>query len=95
MQKDYKSFTKEFLKNEFCTAKSTFHFTQEQMAERMRLSTRQCSNLANGKSGFGMESVICFLAFLPEEYILTVLRNYRKLLVEKEENEFTTRRDKE
>ncbi len=94
MQYNYRLFTKEFLKNEFKNARSVLNLTQEQLAEQMRLSTRQCSNLANGRSGFGMESIICFLAFLPEEYVMSVLRKYRKMLIEQEENETMTHRNK-
>ncbi len=94
MRKEYKLFTKTFLKNELRTAKVTFDLTLEQMAENLRLSTRHCSNLLNGSSGFGMESVLRFLAFVPEEYAVMLLRKYRKLLSEQEENESLTPRKK-
>ncbi len=94
MRKEYKLFTKTFLKNEFRNAKVTFDLTLEQMAEELRLSTRQCSNLLSGSSGFGMESLIRFLVFVPEEYAVTLLRKYRKLLSEREENESLTPRKK-
>jgi len=94
MKNRYISMTNHYLRSELNKALTNLNLTQEGIAELMRISVRHCAYLLKGAAGFGVVSLCCLLAFLPEDYSQHILRDYRKMILTAEENEPLIHRNK-
>lgn len=55
-------------------------YTQEIMAEKLHIASRSYFDLEHEISGFSAMSLIYFMVLLPEEEVLILVKNFKKML---------------
>lgn len=63
------------------------NLTQEQLAALLHISARSYSDLECGKYRFSAATLILFLALLPDEEILHIIRGFLPVVAESEKKE--------
>ncbi len=85
--KQYKSFVKEFLAEYVGALRKNRKLTQEEMAERLRITGRAYGDLERGKYCFSALALLFLLLMLSEEEIQDFLEKLRKQAHELEHRE--------
>ena len=75
-----KHLLQEFLSEQIGQFRAAHHYTQEQMAERLRVSPRSYIDLEHNKFGCSALTLISFLLLLDGEQVLSLLAAVRRLL---------------
>lgn len=83
----YKEFTKTYLVTLLKPWRKARGLTQEEMAEKLRMSSRSYAALERGESGFSATTLLFFLALLSEEALLRVVREFLSEVNRKEQHE--------
>ncbi len=78
----FRAFITQWIKN----YRKTIHFTQERMAEKLRISVRSYSDLENGLNSFSGATLIFFVLFLPEPEVLRLRADFRTAVDEEDNN---------
>ncbi|MCI8592476.1 MAG: hypothetical protein HFI88_09070 [Lachnospiraceae bacterium] len=83
----YKKELNDFLREKMCSYRKEHAYSQEHMAEMIRIAPRSYFDQEHGKYGFSALSFVMFLLAFPEEEMLEMLGEIRSLMgrLEKEE----------
>lgn len=71
---------KEFLRIQVCSFRADHSWTQEHMANSLRISTRSYVDQEHGRYGFSSLSFVFFLLLLPDDEVLVFLRKFEVLI---------------
>lgn len=83
----YKGFTKTYLIPMLKPWRTARGLTQENMAEKLRMSSRSYAALERGESGLSATTLLFFLALLSDEELLRVVRGFLSMVLWKEQHE--------
>ena len=83
----YKEFARAYLTPRLRPWRKERGFTQEKMAEKLRMSSRSYAELERGESGFSATTLLLFLCLLPDEEILEVVKVFLEGVLRLEEHE--------
>lgn len=76
-----------FLSEQIKGRRKALHFTQETMAEKLRISPRSYISLERGKSGCSAATLMFFLLILSEEEVLRLCAEFRQRVDEEDSHE--------
>lgn len=76
--KSYKILTRDFLASYISALRVKKQLTQEEMAEKLRISSRAYGDLERGKYCFSAITLLFLLLMLDEDEVKSLLRNFRE-----------------
>ena len=76
-----------FLTERIKARRKALHFTQEVMAEKLRISPRSYISLEQGKSGCSAATLMFFLLILSDEELLRLCADFRQKVDEEDAHE--------
>ena len=82
----YQKLLQAFLRNAIVEFREQQDFSQEKMAELLRVSPRSYNDQEHGKYGFSAASLFFFLLSLPEEETLRLLHRLQERLEKEDQN---------
>ncbi len=82
--KQYKTLAKEFLAEYTVTLRKLRNLTQDEMAERLRITSRAYGDLERGKYCFSAIALLFLLLMLSDDERKTLLEGFRKRVYDKE-----------
>ena len=85
--KQYKTLTRDFLAEHVTTLRKCRNLTQDQMAERLRITSRAYGDLELGKYCFSAVALRFLLLMLSEDEVKGFLKEFRKRVDEPEHKE--------
>ena len=83
----YKTLAREMLSAYVDVLRNSRKLTQEEMAERLRISSRAYSDLERGKYCFSTITLLFLLLMLSEEEVMAFLQDMRRLVEQQAEAE--------
>lgn len=81
----YNNIAKEYLSRFIKPARKALKLTQEKMAEEMRIASRSYGAAERGEDGLSAATLLFFLSMLPDEEIVSIVRDFRKEAIQEEE----------
>ena len=82
--KQYKTLAKEFLAEYTAALRKLRNLTQDEMAERLRITSRAYGDLERGKYCFSAIALLFFLLMLSVDELNAFLEGFRKQVYDKE-----------
>ena len=82
--KQYKTLAKEFLAEYTVALRKLRNLTQDEMAERLRITSRAYGDLERGKYCLSAIALLFFLLMLSDDERKTLLEGFRKRVYDKE-----------
>lgn len=76
-----------FLTEQIKTRRKALHWTQETMAEKLRISPRSYISLEQGKSGCSAATLMFFLLILSDQELLRLCAAFRRRVDEEDDHE--------
>ena len=83
----YTLLLRSFLTERIKSRRKALHFSQETMAEKLRISPRSYISLEQGKSGCSAATLMFFLLILPDMELLRLCAEFRRRVDEEDDNE--------
>ena len=80
MMSQYKLLLQGILTDRILVYRTANHFTQEQMAELLRISPRSYFDLEHGKYGLSALTLVFFLSMLPKSEVGNLLDEFQLLI---------------
>lgn len=78
---------KVYLRDVLLSIRQSLGLTQDQMAEKLRMSTRSYCDLERGKMGFSAVSLVFLLVSIPPDMAIHILQTFLESIQELEQKE--------
>ena len=82
----YNLLVRDLLRDSIQGYRKSQSYTQEAMAEKLRLSPRSYADQEHGEYGFSATSLLFFMSLLPERETLELIREFERLVEEEDGN---------